>query len=206
MAEFSQFVQREDSRLLPAIAAIAGTETPRVAAGSELLGISEPEFRRLPNRLRRLGRCFLTGEGPRRKRSTNPKPQHCRPCERAAIHTQQSCATWNRVELYNEVWSQPLLKLSRQYGISDVRLGKVCRKLKIPHPGRGFWSKRAVGQAVEQVPLPEFKDAPVVKRLGRKPKAKNRNRRKSVPTDLTTSRGLSDEGSGELEVNEKQKW
>jgi hypothetical protein len=72
---------------------------------------------------------------------------------------------WNRVDLYNEVWSQPLVMLSRKYGISDVRLGKVCRKLKIPHPGRGFWAKRAVGQAVEQVPLPEFNDAPVVRRL-----------------------------------------
>ena len=77
----------------------------------------------------------------------------------------RSCSAWNRVELYNEVWDQPLVKLSQKYGISDVRLGKVCRKLQIPHPGRGYWAKRAVGQTVEQVPLPEFKDAPVVRRM-----------------------------------------
>jgi len=67
--------------------------------------------------------------------------------------------------LYNEVWDQPLVRLSRKYGISYVRLGKVCRKLKIPHPGRGYWAKRAVGNSVEQAPLPELKDAPVVRRL-----------------------------------------
>ena len=92
---------------------------------------------------------------------------------------------WNRVELYNEVWNQPLVKLARKYGISDVRLGKVCRKLKIPHPGRGYWAKRAVGQAVEQVPLPEFKDAPVVRRL--------KLRRTVVGTSTT---GQQEEGEG----------
>jgi len=89
--------------------------------------------------------------------------------------------SWNRVELYDEVWNQPLVKLSRKYGISDVRLGKVCRKLKIPHPGRGYWAKRSVGQTVAQVPLPEFKDAPVVKRLIRKPKGKIQRGGKIVP-------------------------
>lgn len=91
---------------------------------------------------------------------------------------QSTVISWNRVELYAEVWDQPLVKLSRKYGISDVRLGKVCRKLKIPHPGRGFWAKRAVGQTVEQVPLPEFKDAPVVKRLVRKLKPRIQSRGK----------------------------
>jgi len=93
---------------------------------------------------------------------------------------QLASISWNRVELYNEVWDQPLVKLSKKYGISDVRLGKVCRKLKIPHPGRGYWAKRSVGQTVEQVPMPEFIDAPVVKRLNRTSKRKNRSRGKKV--------------------------
>jgi hypothetical protein len=54
---------------------------------------------------------------------------------------------WNRVELYNEVWNQPLVKLARKYGISDVALGKACRKLRISHPGRGDWQRgRLAGQ------------------------------------------------------------
>ena len=37
--------------------------------------------------------------------------------------------TWNREELYNEVWEQPLVKTATKYGISAVALGKVCRNL-----------------------------------------------------------------------------
>ena len=99
-------------------------------------------------------------------------------------HIQPANISWNRVELYSEVWDQPLVKLSRKYRISDVRLGKVCRKLKIPHPGRGYWAKRAVGQTVEQVPLAEFKDAPVVRSLNRKMETENRSRGKIVPIKL----------------------
>jgi hypothetical protein len=50
--------------------------------------------------------------------------------------------TWNREELYAEVWKQPLVKAARKYGISAVMLGKVCRKLQIPLPGRGTGLRR----------------------------------------------------------------
>jgi hypothetical protein len=165
LAEFVEFLRREDASVLPVMGAIAATTTP--AAAAELLGIAKPEFRRLHSRLRKLGQFFVKPEMPRR-RSTKPKAQYAEHSEIAATHPLDSCATWSRVELYNEVWDQPLVKLSKKYGISDVRLGKVCRKLKIPHPPRGYWAKRAVGQTVGQVPLPEFKDAPVVRRILRR--------------------------------------
>ncbi len=168
LAEFVEFLRREDVSLLPVVGAIAATTTP--AAAAELLGIAKPEFRGLHSRLRELGQFFLKPE-MRRRRSAKPKALSNQ-CETSATDPVHSCSAWNRVELYNEVWDQPLVKLSRKYGISDVRLGKVCRKLPIPHPGRGYWAKRAVGQTVEQVPLPEFKDATVVKRLIRKSKPK----------------------------------
>lgn len=72
---------------------------------------------------------------------------------------------WKREELYKEVWEQPLLKLAPKYGISAVALGKVCRRLKIPVPGRGYWAKLAVGKRAKQVPLREYKDLPYVRRL-----------------------------------------
>jgi hypothetical protein len=34
---------------------------------------------------------------------------------------------YNRQELYEKVWSAPALKVAKQYGFSDVRLGKVCK-------------------------------------------------------------------------------
>jgi hypothetical protein len=73
--------------------------------------------------------------------------------------------TWNREELYTEVWDRPLVKLAPKYGISAVALGKVCDKLQIPLPGRGYWIKKEFGKPVEQLPLPEAKNLPFVRRL-----------------------------------------
>ena len=59
-----------------------------------------------------------------------------------------------REELYGQVWTKPMRLLAKEYGISDVALAKRCRKLSIPMPGRGYWAKLAVGQKIEQTPLP----------------------------------------------------
>ncbi len=73
--------------------------------------------------------------------------------------------TWNREELYREVWREPMLKLAKKYGISSVMLGKVCRKLSIPVPGRGYWARKAHGYHDTIKPLPKLKDVPVVQRF-----------------------------------------
>jgi len=73
--------------------------------------------------------------------------------------------TWHREELYKDVWEQPLTKLQTKYGVSNVAIGKACRKLKVPLPGRGYWARFAAGHKVKKIPLPEFKEAPVVHRM-----------------------------------------
>jgi hypothetical protein len=73
--------------------------------------------------------------------------------------------TWNREELYKEIWEQPMLKLAPKYGISSVMLGKVCRKLRIPVPGRGYWARKASGHLVSIKPLPKLKEVPIVQRF-----------------------------------------
>jgi len=45
--------------------------------------------------------------------------------------------------LYQRAWATPVQKLAQGYGISDVALAKVCRKLNVPVPGRGHWVKAA---------------------------------------------------------------
>ncbi len=65
---------------------------------------------------------------------------------------------WNRDELYEEVWSTPMWTLAKKYGTSDVGLAKVCRKLTIPLPGRGYWAREQAGQEVARSPLPPAKD------------------------------------------------
>ena len=49
-------------------------------------------------------------------------------------------------------------RLSAEYGVSDVTLGKVCRKLQIPLPGPGHWTKIECGHTIPRPPLPEVKD------------------------------------------------
>ena len=73
--------------------------------------------------------------------------------------------TWKREELYRDVWREPMLQLAKKYGVSDVMLAKVCRKLHIPVPGRGYWVRKASGQKLSVEPLPELKDVPVIQRF-----------------------------------------
>jgi hypothetical protein len=72
---------------------------------------------------------------------------------------------WNREELYAEIWKRPLIKVAANYSISAVMLGKVCRKLQIPLPGRGYWAKKEFGKPVDKIPLPKVENLPVVHRL-----------------------------------------
>jgi hypothetical protein len=62
------------------------------------------------------------------------------------------------------------LKVAEQYGVSSVALGKVCRKLSVPVPGRGHWAKLAHGKPGAKKPaLPTLDRAPVVYRSARAP-------------------------------------
>ncbi len=65
----------------------------------------------------------------------------------------------SRQDLYDKVWSEPMTKLAQEYGISDVALAKICRKLDIPYPGRGYWRKNQTGKVVKQIPLPLNSDS-----------------------------------------------
>jgi hypothetical protein len=48
-----------------------------------------------------------------------------------------------REELYELVWSMPMTKASKQLGISDVMLGKLCRQRNVPRPPRGYWQAQS---------------------------------------------------------------
>jgi hypothetical protein len=71
-----------------------------------------------------------------------------------------SDSKWDRQELYEKVWKYPLRKLAEEYGLSDVALGKVCRKLHIPLPGPGYWTKIQCGHTIPRPALPTVQDLP----------------------------------------------
>ena len=59
-----------------------------------------------------------------------------------------------REQLYEQVWTIPTQTLAKQYGISDVGLSKICRRLNVPKPGLGYWAKVDAGQSPPRTPLP----------------------------------------------------
>jgi hypothetical protein len=54
----------------------------------------------------------------------------------------------DRETLFQKVWSEPMLKVSKRYCISDVSLAKICRRLGIPVPPRGYWARITHGQKI----------------------------------------------------------
>src|SRR5690348_15635621 len=60
----------------------------------------------------------------------------------------------SREDLYALVWSEPMSRLSRRFGLSDVGLAKACTRMMVPVPGRGYWAKKAVGRAPRPTRLP----------------------------------------------------
>lgn len=59
-----------------------------------------------------------------------------------------------RKELYELVWSESMLSLSKKYAISDVGLKKKCKKMNIPVPSLGYWARVQAGQKVPKQLLP----------------------------------------------------
>jgi hypothetical protein len=60
-----------------------------------------------------------------------------------------------RAALYDAAWATPLSRLAPRCGITDVGLAKLCRRLNIPIPGRGYWRKLETGKrAPRRPPLP----------------------------------------------------
>jgi len=61
-----------------------------------------------------------------------------------------------RKELYEQVWAEPMTRLAKKYGVSDVGLRKRCLKLNIPVPSIGYWQKKEFGKAAQPPPLQPF--------------------------------------------------
>lgn len=60
----------------------------------------------------------------------------------------------SREALYEEIWTDPVTAVAQRYGLSDVGLVKICKKLRIPVPGRGYWAKLKAGRPRPKTPLP----------------------------------------------------
>ena len=60
----------------------------------------------------------------------------------------------SREDLYSAVWSKPMMNLAEEFGISGRGLAKLCEKLRVPVPPRGYWRKFSLGQSIKKTSLP----------------------------------------------------
>jgi hypothetical protein len=61
----------------------------------------------------------------------------------------------SRRDLHDLVWREPMTRLAKKYGLSDVGLAKLLTKHDIPRPPRGYWAKLQFGKLPEQTLLPD---------------------------------------------------
>jgi hypothetical protein len=72
---------------------------------------------------------------------------------------------YRREKLYEQVWNEPATKVAQRYSISSVALGKICRELAVPVPGRGYWMKLAFGKGPPKPDLPPMLDLAAERRV-----------------------------------------
>jgi hypothetical protein len=68
------------------------------------------------------------------------------------------CLSLTRKQLYDMVWSTPMLRLSRTFQCSPTWLARICREASVPVPPRGYWAKKRAGKAAHRRGLPRSAD------------------------------------------------
>jgi hypothetical protein len=61
----------------------------------------------------------------------------------------------SREKLYEQVWSEPMLKVAVRYGVSASYLARICKLMNVPKPERGYWARQAAGWNPRIPPLPK---------------------------------------------------
>lgn len=62
-----------------------------------------------------------------------------------------------RKKLFDEIWAEPIVIVSKRYEVSDSYLVRILKSLNIPRPPRGYWATVAAGIHPEKPPLPAAK-------------------------------------------------
>lgn len=62
--------------------------------------------------------------------------------------------TFERDQLYGDVWLTPMNKIAENYGVSSSKIAEACKQMSIPRPPQGYWMRIFHGKAVKKTPLP----------------------------------------------------
>lgn len=66
-------------------------------------------------------------------------------------------ATLTREQLHDAVWTTSKMHFAARFGISGNGLAKICARLDVPCPPRGWWTMKAAGHTLKIPALPEAK-------------------------------------------------
>lgn len=61
-----------------------------------------------------------------------------------------------RQEIYADVWAEAAMHVAKRYGIFGSMLARICTRLKIPRPPRGYWARPAKARKGMRSPLPPW--------------------------------------------------
>lgn len=60
-----------------------------------------------------------------------------------------------RETLHEEIWAEPMTTVAARYEVSASFLARVCERLNVPRPPRGYWAQLSVGQSPKRLSLPQ---------------------------------------------------
>jgi AcrR family transcriptional regulator len=88
----------------------------------------------------------------------------------------------SRKDLYQRVWSEPLRIVAKELGLTGSALAKICDRLLVPYPPRGYWVKLNAGKALARASLPAAPEANARQvTISNKPAASRRARTRLDP-------------------------
>jgi AcrR family transcriptional regulator len=95
--------------------------------------------------------------------------------------------TLSRRALYDRVWAKPMTVVAADLSLSRNGLAKICDRLLIPYPGRGFW-KRSKSSAIQnRPPLPPAPTGSTARVVIGGERAKSRRQRNRLAPDARMS-------------------
>ncbi|MDP3520467.1 MAG: hypothetical protein Q8S02_07575 [Hydrogenophaga sp.] len=66
----------------------------------------------------------------------------------------QAIGPITREQLYELVWTKPMLRVGEMFGVSSSYMARVCTELRVPRPGLGYWTQYEMGRAPQRPALP----------------------------------------------------
>lgn len=93
-------------------------------------------------------------------------------------------ASLTRSELHERVWAQPMAKVAAEFGLSGGGLAKICDRMLIPYPPRGYWARAKTGLAAQRPPLPQAPDGADQPILLVGERSASRRRQTRVPAEV----------------------